>query len=208
MSSLPDLPLTEVGRYARFSEAQERGLVAAAQDQAYWVVREGPDFRLYVESAAAPKIAEELARFEEERAERKAELKQSRRRLPKIETFSLFAAACVLSLFWAWQNVDPRLLQTGPSYNFRILHYGEWWRAVTALTLHSDLLPSGGEHRDRIALWGVCCAATRRRSGVAGHPARRSFGEYRQRLVLSVRNAWNDRRLDRSLCGSWTARGQ
>jgi membrane associated rhomboid family serine protease len=139
MSSLPDLPLTEVGRYARFSEAQERGLVAAAQDQAYWVVREGADFRLYVETAVAPRIAEELARFEEERAERKAELKRSRRPLPKIETFSLFAAACVISLFWAWQNVDPRLLQSGPSFNLRILHHGEWWRAVTALTLHSDL---------------------------------------------------------------------
>ena len=70
MPDLPpeDLPLAAVGRYRKFSQAQERGLVAAAMDLPYWVIREGDEFILYVELDAADVIGPELAKFEEENA--------------------------------------------------------------------------------------------------------------------------------------------
>ena len=74
MPDLPpdDKPLAAVGRYPRFSQAQERGLVAAAMDLPYWVIREGNEFVLYVEESASAVVSPELAKFEEESAARPA----------------------------------------------------------------------------------------------------------------------------------------
>ena len=137
---LPDIPLAAVGRYAKFSDAQERGLVAAALDRAYWVQREGPEFVLYVEAKDGVEMARELAIFEAERVERAADLAQAARPLPKIETLSLFIAAWVMSMFWLAQNYGPSaLLERGDADSAGIIFRGEWWRAATALTLHGDL---------------------------------------------------------------------
>lgn len=136
-----DLPLAPLARYAKFSDAQERGLVAAALDRAYWVEREGEDYVLYVEERAREEIARELERFEAERAERIAALAQAAARpLPKIETRSLYIAAWIMGLLWGAQNLLPEsLTDRGVAESARIVFHAEWWRAATALTLHGDL---------------------------------------------------------------------
>lgn len=136
-----DLPLAPLARYAKFSDAQERGLVAAALDRAYWVEREGDEYVLYVEERAREEIARELERFEVERSERTSALAQAAARpIPRIETQSLYVAAWIMSVLWGTQNLLPRsLTDQGVAESGRIVFHGEWWRAATALTLHGDL---------------------------------------------------------------------
>jgi len=137
---LPDISLAAVGRYAKFSDAQERGLVAAALDRAYWVQREGAEFVLYVEAPAREEIVRELASFEAERIERADDLAQAARPRPKIETLSLFIAAWAMSMLWLAQNyAPPALIERGEADSARIVFQGEWWRTATALTLHGDV---------------------------------------------------------------------
>jgi len=137
---LPDIPLKAVGSYAKFSDAQERGLVAAALDRVYCVRREGREFVLYVDAKAREEIARELAIFETERLERADDLARAARPLPKIETLSLFVAAWAMSMFWVAQNYAPRaLIERGEADSARICFNGEWWRTATALTLHGDV---------------------------------------------------------------------
>ncbi|HVK59570.1 MAG TPA: rhomboid family intramembrane serine protease [Candidatus Kapabacteria bacterium] len=140
MAELPpeDIPLAAVGRYQRFSEAQERGLVAAAMDLPYWVIREGHEFVLYVEEAASTSVESELAKFEAETILRRQSATVSPQELPRLESHSLFVAAAVISGFWALQNrVPERWTEQGEALNRAIIQ-GEWWRIFTALTLHRD----------------------------------------------------------------------
>jgi membrane associated rhomboid family serine protease len=135
----PDIPLAAVGRYGKFSEAQERGLVAAAMELPYWVIREGPEFVLYVEAGAQQPVAEELAKFEAESAEHQEHQSRPVRDLPKLNTLPLFFAAWIMSMAWLGQNLAPeKWVARGSSLNLAVFK-GEWWRLVTSLTLHGDL---------------------------------------------------------------------
>jgi rhomboid protease GluP len=135
----PPEDLAEVGRYAKFSHAQERGLVAAALELPYWVIRDGKDFVLYVEPAAQRRVAEELDKFEAEFSERRREQNAPGTVLPKLDTTPLFIAACVMAVFWAMQNVAPASWIGRGDADNREIFAGEWWRTITALTLHADL---------------------------------------------------------------------
>jgi rhomboid protease GluP len=137
--SPPPETLAEVGRYAKFSHAQERGLVAAALEVPYWVIREGREFVLFVEPPEQERVSAELAKFEAEFAERRAQQTTPEVVLPKLDTTSLFIAAWAMAMFWAAQNFAPvAWLDRGDSSN-RAIFAGEWWRTITALTLHGDL---------------------------------------------------------------------
>lgn len=134
----PHQPLTEVGRYARLAEAREHGLVVAAKDVPHWIEREGEEWVLFVEEGARPTALEELRAFDaEERARPPAA-----RLLPaeKIETLSLYVAAWVMSGFFLAQNLlGEAWLDRGEALSTAIMERGEWWRTVTALTLHGDV---------------------------------------------------------------------
>ncbi|MDQ3622691.1 MAG: rhomboid family intramembrane serine protease [Verrucomicrobiota bacterium] len=133
----PNCPLAEVGRYARLSAARERGLVVAAMGLPHWVVREGADYVLMVEPQACEPVRREVAKFEVETAE--LEPAPLERGHEKIPTRSLFVAAWLLGAFWLGQQVLPEsLLDRGKAVS-RLVLQGEWWRAVTSLTLHGDL---------------------------------------------------------------------
>lgn len=139
MSEIPesDQPLIEAGRYRRLSAARERALVVAAVGLPYWLKRERSEWALLVEERAIEKVRAELAAFESEERERP---RVSRTLLPagKISTFSLFIAGWVLGgFFFAQQVVGERLLERGSADGHAILR-GEWWRTITALTLHAD----------------------------------------------------------------------
>jgi len=132
----PRAPLVEVGRYARLAEARERGLVAAARELPHWIEREGEEWVLRVEEGASEQVRRELAAFELEERERPA----VRTIIPaeRIPTLSLYVAAWVMSLFFVAQNfLGPEWEDRGVATSRQILS-GEWWRTVTALTLHAD----------------------------------------------------------------------
>ena len=62
--------LAVVGIYPTRTEAYDRSLVVLAMEIPHWILRHGEQFALCVEPARAEAVAEELARFETERAVR------------------------------------------------------------------------------------------------------------------------------------------
>lgn len=137
-STEPQHPLVEVGRYRRLAVAREHGLVVAAKDVPHWIEREGGEWVLLVEEPARELALGELGAFDVEERERPAAAKF----LPaeKIETLSLYVAAWVMSGFFLAQNLGGEAwMDRGEALSEAIVRRGEWWRTLTALTLHGDL---------------------------------------------------------------------
>ena len=129
-------PLIEVGRYARLAAARERALVVSARALPHWIERDGGEWVLRVEAGAEEEVRRELAAFENEERVRAP----ARSVFPegKIPTLSLYVAAAVLAGFFAVQNrLGAAWDERGVAASGEILR-GEWWRTVTALTLHAD----------------------------------------------------------------------
>lgn len=134
----PQQPLTEVGRYRRLAEAREHGLVVAAKDVPHWIEREGDEWLLMVDEGARDAALGELRAFDAEEKARPPAAKF----LPaeKIETLSLYVAAWVMSGFFLAQNLAGEAwMDRGEALSEAIVQRGEWWRTLTALTLHGDV---------------------------------------------------------------------
>lgn len=134
----PHQPLTEVGRYSRLAEAREHGLVVAAKDLPHWIEREGEEWVLMVEERTRDAALVELSAFDAEERARPPVSKL----LPaeKIETLSLYVTAWVMSGFFLAQNLlGEAWMNRGEALSEAIMQRGEWWRTVTALTLHGDV---------------------------------------------------------------------
>jgi membrane associated rhomboid family serine protease len=131
-------PLVAVGRYARLADARERGLVVAAKELPHWIEREGDEWVLRVEEPVREVVMRELAEFESEERERPA----VRAVFPsgEVETLSLYVAAWLLGTFFFLQKMLAASAweDRGVAESRAILR-GEWWRTVTALTLHADV---------------------------------------------------------------------
>lgn len=131
-----DLPMVEAGRYAKLPAARERGLVVAALGLPYEIKREARMWVLLVEESSLETVRQELAAFESEERERPP----SRGLLPpgKVPTLPLFFGGWLLGTsFLVQQLAGKRWLEQGSAEGQAILH-GEWWRTITALTLHAD----------------------------------------------------------------------
>jgi rhomboid protease GluP len=135
-SNEPTLPRVEVGRYARLAEARERGLVVSARLLPHWIKREGEVWVLWVEEPAVQEVVRELAAFETEQQSRPAE----RQVLPvgRVPKLSLFVAAWLLSGFFLAQQSAPKAWEERGVADAAAILAGEWWRTITALTLHGD----------------------------------------------------------------------
>ncbi len=132
-----DLPLTDVGRYERLSQAKERALVVSAMELPHWIVRDGRSFVLRVEPPDRGVVLQELEKFENEQALHAPV--ENDPPLPPIETLSLYVATWFLGTCWFLQNVVPASWQDkGEAVSVAIVRDGEWWRAFTALALHGD----------------------------------------------------------------------
>ena len=131
--------LIEVGRYALMTEANERSLVVLSLGFGYWLFREGDEHVLCVESRHRDEVVRELEKFEAEVRNRPAQ--QIEPPVEKMSSISLFVFAWVMGIFFLVQmNAPPWWTDKGEASSEAMLRHGEWWRAVTALTLHADLM--------------------------------------------------------------------
>jgi rhomboid protease GluP len=129
-------PLIEVGRYRRLSQARLRALVVAAGQWAYRLERQGREWVLLVEAPSQAAALQELAAFEAEEKERpKSSLSSANE---KFSTVSLYAAAWILSAFFLAQKLLPPVWEESGVAESRAILAGQWWRTITALTLHAD----------------------------------------------------------------------
>lgn len=126
--------LAVVGRYASRSQAYERALAVLAMDMAHWIFHEEDEYLLCVEPPKAFAALRELEHFERERGVSPPEKIALEKHSPR----SLFVAAWVMGLFFAAQNFAPPWWEdAGASATDAVLR-GEWWRILTALTLHAE----------------------------------------------------------------------
>jgi membrane associated rhomboid family serine protease len=143
-----DNPSVEVGVYLRQDQAEERALVILAMQFPYWIVPRDGLFSLRVRAGDAAEIAAELQKFE---AERQMELERTRGEWEERQThpsppsapkFSLFAFVWIMALFFGLQahfSSGPGAWTDRGVADSSAIVRGEWWRTLTALTLHADL---------------------------------------------------------------------
>ena len=137
----PHGPLIAVGRYRRLAVARERGLVVAARELPHWIEREGDEWVLRVEESAGEEVARELAAFESE--ERARPVGRGVFPVEKIPTLSLYVAAWVLGTFFFLQKMPGAVWEERGAAESALILRGEWWRTITALTLHADVAHIG-----------------------------------------------------------------
>lgn len=131
-------PMVDVGAYATLSSAREAALALAAKDIAYSIDRLGAEWVIRVEATSADVARTELAMMEFERRQRPES--PAPQTFEKVRTLPLFVALWILSgFFFVQQLLGDQWTARGVAVSRRIIGEGEWWRAVTALTLHGDL---------------------------------------------------------------------
>ena len=132
--------LVRVGQFDSRKEAEERALVISAMGHASRIepAEEG-GFDLMVYEWNLEAVVSELERFEIEKSEAAA-AREPERQAPreKIPVVSLFVAGWVMSGFFLAQNLSPVWEPRGIASSQAIIGKAEWWRALTALTLHHD----------------------------------------------------------------------
>lgn len=132
--SEPDDNLREVARYTRMAKAHDHGLVVLSMGVAYWLkpMPEG-GYGLFVEKQHLPSVLEQLDRYERE--SRYWPPRQDLLAEGKSSAGSIFF---YLLLIWGiFVASDLELLRVG-SASETAINEGQWWRAITALTLHGD----------------------------------------------------------------------
>lgn len=138
-SMRPDPELVEVSRHLRQDQAEERALVLLAMGIPYWIIPIDSFFSIFVEIHDASEAVDQLTKFETEQHESAllepmAEQQPSRR----PASLSLFVFSWIMiGCFLAQSRGSIDWLKTG-SADSRLILQGQWWRTLTALTLHAD----------------------------------------------------------------------
>ena len=130
-------PLAIVGLYPTRSDAYERSLVVAAMEAPHWILKQGDAFALCVDPAGAPAIAAELARFEAERTEPLTPSPGAAS--VHYTSISLYISAWILCGLYVIQLTGPPWWEDRGTASSYAIMAGQWWRAVTALTIHADI---------------------------------------------------------------------
>ena len=130
--------LTIVGEYENFRRANEHALVILSMGLAYWMFREDGSYILHVESEHYEDVLEQIRRYDEENRiwpPWTSRQKEERASLPALLIYSLILVA----FFTVQQDEFEWFVARGSVDATEIFIHGEWWRAATALTLHSDV---------------------------------------------------------------------
>jgi membrane associated rhomboid family serine protease len=138
MSAEPDADeLAEIGHHKRRRDAEECGLVLLAMGIGYWIFRRDGEHALCVEPRNREAALRELKKYEAERSARTPPIERAGFG-GKTSNLSLFVFGWALAMFFlAQQLAPPWWMEKGSASGDAILR-GEWWRAITALTLHAD----------------------------------------------------------------------
>lgn len=130
--------LTEVRRCSDRGQAEQYAFVLAAMGMKSSITPDGKFTVLYVAHDDAVRANEELAAYDSENRERPSERNWLRPTFPRVEVAMVywvvllffFAAARHEAFSFDW--LGEGAVQSG------LMRKGEWWRAVTALCLHTS----------------------------------------------------------------------
>jgi rhomboid protease GluP len=126
----------EIGRYSRSANAEGDALVLAAVGIACFLIPQDGGLGLFVDQANAQRARHELAEYRHENRRRlEPSLRPASEGIDAALTYT--AVLVALHVLASRQTLGLDWLSAGSANAGLILH-GEWWRAVTALTLHAD----------------------------------------------------------------------
>lgn len=154
----PSNPTVPVGEYVSLPRAREHALVISAMNLSCWLHREDSGYMLSAEAGLERPIAAELAAYDREQTEAPPpapiELPQH---APGGWIALLWATFLMLAFTlqsrWAWVE------ELGKSSSVGLFERGEWWRPLTALSLHADLAHLGMNLAFGIAYAVLACRA-------------------------------------------------
>lgn len=143
--------LCQAGRYNRVGRAHDHGLVILSMGISYWLIPlEEGGYGLFIEKEHEAAVREQLERFDREN--RYWPPRQDL--LPSVQGTGWSIALYALLIWGVYIIQDERLLQAGSASEEAILS-GEWWRAVTALTLHGDWAHLAGNTFGGLLFFGL-----------------------------------------------------
>lgn len=130
--ALPAEGVERVGAYRRPGKAHEHGLVILAMGLPYWLIPEEDGYGLYVKTEYMDAVLDQIERYE-----RDNRMWPPREEvLPKGEGSAASLVLFVVALWAFFVGAGEEVIEAGLlSADF---FEGEWWRPVTALTLHGD----------------------------------------------------------------------
>ena len=135
---VPPEGLVAVALHRDFKRSGEAGLVILAMGDAYWTLMHGEAYVLCVDEARGDAIHAELEAYALLESKKVVEV-ASRYRDFEFGRLSFVIYALLLIGVFAVQ-MRYGLISLGRLDALAIVDAGEWWRAVTALTLHADVV--------------------------------------------------------------------
>jgi membrane associated rhomboid family serine protease len=130
--------IVDIARYERLKDARERGLALSARGITHSISREGNIWLLRVAVPDLPAATEELNAYDAELREAESPLIEEPAVRPRFWTLPVVALIVVsgavlqAELGVAWRDAGVLSAE-------KVVAEGEWWRVITALTLHGDV---------------------------------------------------------------------
>lgn len=136
----PPADWVTLATYDSFHAADDHALVLLATGYECWIHPQDSSFLLLVPADDAPSARHEINIYESENISPSpsptlAESSQFRYQ----DSWIIHVWLLALLFSFAWQSMDPSLVERGLSSSHALIHHHEWWRPFTALFLHSDL---------------------------------------------------------------------
>lgn len=129
-----------LGRFARLCDAREAGLVLAAASIAYCIVREDREWVVQVEAAQSATALQEWGAYQNANPSECVPDPETVPVCGPVSMVSLWGVACGIVFFAVVQaEREPGWREAGVLSAVRVWEHGEWWRVVTALTLHANV---------------------------------------------------------------------
>jgi rhomboid protease GluP len=132
------LLIVDIARYERLKDARDRGLALSARGITHSISREGNIWLLRVAAADLTAATEELHTYNLELQEAESHRVEEPQVRPRFWTLPLVALVIVGGAV-AQAELGAPWRDAGVLAAEKIVADGEWWRVLTALTLHGDV---------------------------------------------------------------------
>lgn len=130
---------SSVAQYESTKEAHEAGLAILAMGHAYWLLPHEDTYIICVATGKLPAVYRELEEVQRLGTQSLPQGRQTPYQELDVSMWSFVVYGLLLSGCFAAQFFFP-LKSVGRVDATRMMEHGEWWRALTALMLHGDIV--------------------------------------------------------------------